>query len=124
MAEGCESVLGRNSVHPLNERSLVTDGEFLQNVFVTFRAGIFQIRQKPASLGDHDEQSSARGVVLFVRLEVIRELENTTAQESNLYFRGTRIGFMSLILNKNLPLCVCRQCHSRACCSLSSLISF
>src|SRR5690242_5400229 len=109
------------TVHPRNERSLVADREFLQNVLVTLRAGIFQIRQKPAPLGHHDQQSSARGVVLIVRLEVVRELENTPAQECNLYFRRTRIGFVSLILNKNLPLCVCRQCHSRACCSLSSL---
>jgi hypothetical protein len=28
---------------------------------------------------------------------------------------------VSLIPGKNLPLCVCRQCHSRGYCSLSSL---
>src|ERR1044071_4048670 len=74
---------------------------------------VFQIRQKPTPLGHHDQESSPGGMVLLVRLEMLRQLRDTRAQQSNLNFWRSGIGLMRLIPCENLPLYFYRQRHSR-----------
>src|SRR5436309_9667816 len=52
-------------------------------------------------------------MVLLVRLEMLRQLRETLAQQSNLNFWRSSVGFMSLMIGKNLPFDLYRQCHSR-----------
>src|ERR1051326_6285199 len=107
-----------------SERSLAANAEFLKDRFVTFWAGIFQIRQKPTPLGHHDQQTSSRGMVLLVRLEMLRKLGETFAQQSNLNFRRSGVGLMGLIPCENLPFRFDRQCHSRGVAPCLLFISF
>src|SRR5579862_6461877 len=99
----------------------MTNGEFLQNALIALWAVVLQIRKQPASFGDHGEQSLAGGMVFLVCFEMLRQLSEAAAQKRNLNFRRACIGFVSLIAGQNLTFYVCRQCHSKRYCSLSSL---
>ena len=79
------------------------------------------IYEQATPFGHHDQQPSPRGVVLLVGLEMPLQLRDTLAQQGNLNFWRPSVGLVALIRRKNLPLGVCRQCHSKGSCSLSSL---
>ena len=99
---------------------LAANTEPLQNHLITLWVRIAQVRQKPAALGNQCQQPFAGTVVFLVRLEMPLEQRQALAQQSNLYFWRPGIGFVALIRGKNLPLCLCRQCHSKGPISLSS----
>ena len=105
----------------LPKNSLAANAEPLQNHLVTLWVRIAQVSQKPATLGNQGQQPLAGAVVFLVRLEVRLKQRQALAQQGNLYFWRPRIGFVALIRGKNLPLGLCRQCHSKGSCSLSSL---
>jgi hypothetical protein len=52
-------------------------------------------------------------VVLFVSFEMLGKFSDTAAQQRDLYFRRTGVGFMNLVVDDDLPLCFTRQCHLR-----------
>src|SRR6266536_2103907 len=76
---------------------LAADTEFLQDRLVALRTMVFKVRQKSTPLGHHDQESSPGGMVLLVRLEMLRQLRDAFAQQSNLYFWRSGIGFVGLI---------------------------
>src|SRR5258708_314850 len=52
-------------------------------------------------------------MILLVRLEMLRKHRDARAQQSNLYFWRSGVGFVALIPGENLLLCFYRQCHCR-----------
>src|SRR5277367_5650508 len=83
---------------------LAANAKPLQNCFVTLGVRIAQVRQKPSTLRNQGEESLAGTMVLFMRLEMLREQRNPLTQEGNLYFWRPGVGFVALIVSKNLPL--------------------
>jgi hypothetical protein len=76
---------------------LVADGKLGQNALVTLGAGLLQISKQPTALRDQDQQTPARGMVFLVGLEMLGELEDSSAQQSDLYFRRPRVSLVVLI---------------------------
>ena len=85
----------KRRVFPRN--GLAAYAEALQNSLVALRIGITQIRQKPATLGYHGQQTLPRSMVLLVRLEVLGQQRNALAQQSNLYFWRPGVRLVALI---------------------------
>lgn len=89
----------------LRKRSvLLTDSELADYFAITIRIVLFQIIQKAASLADKHEQTASRAMVLLVGLEVLGQLPDTLAQDSNLNFGAAGIGIVSPELRNDLVL--------------------
>src|SRR5690242_16738282 len=116
--QGRLEVISETSV---SENGLTPDSEPLENHFITLWVRIAQVSQKPATLGNQGQQPFAGTVVFLVRLEVLLQQRQTLAQQGNLYFWRPGVGLVALVGGKHLPLGLCRQCHSKGSCSLSSL---
>jgi hypothetical protein len=52
-------------------------------------------------------------MVLVMCFEMLCKLSDTAAQQRDLNFRRTRIGFVNLVADDDLSLCFSRQCHLR-----------
>src|ERR1035438_4685905 len=66
-------------------------------------------------------------MILFVRLEMLREQRDPLTQQGNLHFWRPRVGLVALISGKYLPFCFDRQCHSWStapCLLLSRFVTF
>src|ERR1022692_5052440 len=92
---------------------LAADTQLQKNRFVALWTLISQVSQKPATLGNQGQQPFAGTMILFVRLEMLRQHRNSGAQQGNLYFWRPGVGFVALIPGENLLLSFNRQCHSR-----------
>ena len=102
---------------------LAADAQLQKNRFVALWARISQVSQKPATLGNQGQQPFAGAMILFVRLEMLRQHRNSGAQQGNLYFWRPGVGFVKLIPSENLLLCFNRQCHSKGIAPCLLLIS-
>jgi hypothetical protein len=71
----------------------------------------FEVLQQLAPLCDHSQQPTPGAVIFQVRFEMFREIGDTPAQDSNLYFWRTAVIFVNPILRDDLFLDVLRQCH-------------
>ena len=58
----------------------------------------FEVVEQATSLADQHEKTATRAVILQVRFEVLRQLTNAFAQQSDLDFWTARIGGMSSVL--------------------------
>jgi hypothetical protein len=94
-------------------RSLTANTEALNQGLVPFRATALQVVQEAPAASDHRQQSTTGMMVLLVRLEMVRELQNSLAQDGYLYLWRPAIGFVLLELANNLLFNLGRQCHSR-----------
>jgi hypothetical protein len=52
-------------------------------------------------------------MIFGVRFEMIRELQNTLAEDRYLNFWRTGVGFVDAVLCHDLCFRICRQCHAR-----------
>src|SRR3954454_7453486 len=82
------------TVFPLDLDRLFTDAKFLDDVFITLSIVRFQIVQQAAALADHHQKTPPGGMVLFMALEVLRQLADTLAEYGNLDFRAARISLV------------------------------
>jgi hypothetical protein len=82
------------TVFPLDLDRLFTDSKFLNDVFVTLSIVRFQIVQQATALADHHKKTPPGGMVLFMALEVLRQLADTLTENGNLDFRAARIRLM------------------------------
>jgi hypothetical protein len=78
--------------------TLLADAELADHGLVSLGVVFLQIVQQAATLADQHEKSAARAVVFLVRLEVLRQLANPLAQQSDLNFRATGIARMCAVL--------------------------
>ena len=65
----------------------------------------FEVVEQAATLADKHEKTAARAMVFLVRFEVLRQLTNAFAQQSDLDFWTARIGGMrSVLINEGFLL--------------------
>jgi len=87
---------GTNS--PKRKSLLFAEAESLHNRFVALGIVFFEVVEQATPLADKHEKTAARAMVFLVRFEVVRQLTNALAQQSDLYFRAARIGGMRAVL--------------------------
>src|SRR5579863_876801 len=84
---------------------LLADAELGDDALVTLGIVFLQIVQQATPLADQHEKAAARAVVFLVRLEVLRQLPNTLAQQRDLYFRASGIRCVrTVLINEGLFL--------------------
>jgi hypothetical protein len=88
---------------PRNKQSnrsshLLAEAESLNNRFVALGIVCFEVVEQATPLADQHEKTAARAMVLQVRFEVVRQLTNALAQQSDLDFRAARIGGVRSVL--------------------------
>jgi len=77
---------------------LLADAQFLNDLFVAFGVGLSEVVQQAATPADHHKKTAPGGMVLIVRLEMLRQFTNARAQNGNLDFRRTGIRLVSTVL--------------------------
>jgi len=81
---------------------LFSQTKTLNNLSVPFNILIFQIVQKSPPLTDQLQQAPTGMMVLFVDLEMIRQVFNSCTQKRNLDFGRSRILLVQLIIPDNI----------------------
>jgi hypothetical protein len=77
---------------------LLADSELLNNGLVAFGIRLSEVIKQAATPAHHHKKPAPGGVILLVRLEVLRQLANAGAQDGNLNFRGTGIVIGSAVV--------------------------
>ena len=77
---------------------LLAEAKSLNNRLVALGIVCLEVVKQTATLADEHEKTAARAMVFLVRFEVIRQLTNSFAQQSDLDFRAARIGGVSSVL--------------------------
>ena len=91
--------------------TLAANPQLLDDGFIPFGTDDFDVGQKPAPFGDHDQQSPTGRVIFLMSLEVLGELGDALTQDCNLHFWRSSIGFVCPIAGNDLLLAFSRQCH-------------
>ncbi len=81
---------------------LLADAELPDNFPVAVGIDLLQVVQKTAALAHEHQETAARAMVLFVRLEVLSEFANALAQDRDLDFGASRVRFVRTELLNNL----------------------
>jgi hypothetical protein len=79
-------------------QQLLADTEFRNHGLIPLGIVFLQIVEQATPLADQHEKPAARAVVFLVRLEVLRQLPNTLAEQCNLNFRAPGIAGMRAVL--------------------------
>jgi hypothetical protein len=77
---------------------LLADAEFRNHGFIPLGIVFLEVVQQATALADQHEKAAARAVVFLVRLEVLRQLPNTLAEQGYLYFRAPGVAGMRAVL--------------------------
>jgi hypothetical protein len=94
------------SRRPRNKQSkrkslLFAEAESLNDRLVALGIVFFEVVEQAATLADQHEKTAARTVIFQVRFEVVRQLTNPFAQQSDLDFWTARIGGVRSVLINN-----------------------
>src|SRR4029077_12063623 len=92
---------------------LLADVESLDQVRVAMRVLCFQIVEQPAAPADEHEQTASRVMIFRVCLEMLGEVIDSFAQDSDLYFWRTCVAFMRLVAADEFSLPVFAECQLR-----------
>jgi hypothetical protein len=97
------TALFRKPRNQLSKRKslLLAEAESLNNRLVALGVVFFEVVEQATPLTDQHEKTAARAVVLQVRFEVVRQLTNAFAQQSDLNFWTARIGGVRSVLINN-----------------------
>jgi hypothetical protein len=87
---------GTNS--PKGKSLLFAEAESLNNRFVALGIVFFEVVEQATPLADQHEKTAARAMVLQVRFEVVCQLTDAFAQQSDLDFWTARIGGVRSVL--------------------------
>src|SRR5215469_12974230 len=77
---------------------LLADAELGDYGLVALGIVLLEVVEQAAALADQHEKTAARAVVFLVRLEVLRQLANPLAEQSDLNFRASGIARMRGVL--------------------------
>jgi hypothetical protein len=80
---------------------LFSEAESLNDRLVALGIVFFEVVEQAATLADQHEKTAARTVIFQVRFEVVRQLTNPFAQQSDLDFWTARIGGVRSVLINN-----------------------
>jgi hypothetical protein len=90
---------------PKRKSPLFAEAESLNDRLVALGIVLFEVVEQATPLADQHEKAAARAVVFQVRFEVVRQLTNALAQQSDLDFWTARIGGMrSVLVNEGFLL--------------------
>jgi hypothetical protein len=78
--------------------SLLADAMFLNDGFVAFGIRLSEVIEQTATPAHHHKKTAPGGMILLVRLEMLRQFANPRAQDGNLNFRGAGIVIISPVL--------------------------
>ena len=70
---------------------LLADAKLLNNGLIAFGIGFSEVVEQAATLADHHEKTAPGGMVLLMRLEMLRQFANPRTQDGDLDFRRTGI---------------------------------
>src|SRR5450432_1934765 len=73
---------------------LLADSQLADHVAVAVRIVGLQVIQQAAALADEHQETTARGMIFFVCLEMLGQLANPFTQNRDLDLRGSRIGLV------------------------------
>jgi hypothetical protein len=84
---------------------LLADAEFGDNALVALGIVFLEVVEQATPLADQHEKAAARAVVFLVRLEVLRQLTDTLAQQRDLDLGATRVrGMRAVLVNEGFLL--------------------
>jgi hypothetical protein len=79
-------------------QQLLADTEFRNHGFIPLGIVFLEVVEQATPLADQHEKAAARAVIFLVRLEVLRQLPNTLAEQGYLYFRAPGVAGMRAVL--------------------------
>ena len=79
-------------------QALLADTELADHGLIALGIVFLEVVEQAAALADQHEKSPARAVVFLVRLEVLRQLANPFAKQSDLDFWASRVACMGSVL--------------------------
>ena len=77
---------------------LLADAQLLNDLFVALGIVLSEVVEQAATLADHHEKTAPGGMVLLMRLEMLREFTNALTQYRDLDFRRTGVVGVSTVL--------------------------
>ena len=85
---------------PLLEKvpRLLADAELTDHGLITLGIVFLEVVEQATALADQHEKSAARAVVFLVRLEVLRQLANALAEQSDLDFGTAGVARVRTVL--------------------------
>ena len=84
---------------------LLAELELLGNALITADVGRVEIIQQTPALSHHHEQSAAGTMVLFVLLQVLRQMIDPLREQRDLHIRRARVPFVELKIAYRFRLC-------------------
>ena len=81
---------------------LTANAELSDDLVILANVRAFEIIQEFPSPRDHLQQSATRIVVLFVDLEMFRQLVDALRKQCDLYMRRTRVRIVTLVIRNYL----------------------
>ena len=80
----------------------MADTKALNKSLIALRTTAAQVTEQTTATLHHQQQTSARMMIFLMRLEVLRQLGNPSAQDSNLNFWRAGIRLMDPELRNNI----------------------
>src|SRR5664279_2856189 len=77
---------------------LFADSQFLNHNLVAFGIGLSEVVQQAASPVDHHEKTAPGGMVLLMRLKMLRQFTNPLTQDRDLHFWRPGIRVVGTVL--------------------------
>ncbi len=99
-------------IHRFDLFELFSDSKLGNHFAIALDVVCPQVIEQPPSFTDNFQQSAARPMVLLVRFEVLGEIRDALAKQSDLNFRGSRISSMDSILGNDVTFIFLCQTHS------------
>ena len=88
----CRSVAGK----PL--ATLLSDAEFLNDSLIPFGIRLSEVIEQATTPAHHHEKTAPGGMVLLMRLEMLRQFTNPCTQDRDLHLGRTGVGRVSAVL--------------------------
>ena len=77
----------------------MSDTEFCNDCTITFDVGFHKVVEKVSSFTNHFEKAASGMVIFFVLFKMLGKVSNSFGKNSDLYFRGTGVGFVKSVSN-------------------------
>ena len=90
---------------------LSTETETLNQGTVTVDVDALEVIKHTTTVADHQQQTTTGVVIVLVLLEVLGQISDTLAQQSNLDLRRAGVTFMGRVLSDDFLLFFSRKCH-------------
>src|SRR5205823_2623791 len=92
--------------------SLFADVEALDQVRVPLRVFGFEVIEQPPAPADEHQEPAAGVMILRVRLEVLGQVVDALAENSDLDLRGPRVGLVCFVTANEFGLAIFGQRHA------------